>query len=337
MRSPYFLALLIHQAIATGHIPQGRAALFTGFVRQALRREVERGNPLFAPNGLLTDRDIRRITQWTWKSGWELPERGLLLPRLARLALAMQDRGGGGGQVRIGYDDALKLLDHERDEDMVKAGLALSVLDEDPGTEEVLYIHQLVQEYFAGRELAREPDLVRLQTNWRTCEMRAPLTEIIRSLPPGESLPGLETTGWEETALLGAAMSENPDSFVRSMMPFNLVAAGRCAVQPEVLERLSPEIRRDLRAALADRSRDGEADLRVRLAAGLALGLLGDPRFEEGTGPEGSYLRPPVVAIAAGRRSRAGFSATMSGSTRCTSRPAMRSSCTRASGGCCAS
>jgi hypothetical protein len=47
LRSPYFLALLVEQVEATGEMPAGRSALITGFVRQALRREVERGNPLF--------------------------------------------------------------------------------------------------------------------------------------------------------------------------------------------------------------------------------------------------------------------------------------------------
>jgi formylglycine-generating enzyme required for sulfatase activity len=55
-----------------------------------------------------------------------------------------------------------------------------------------------------------------------------------------------------------------------------------------------------LRAALADRCRDPLADLRERLAAGFALGTLGDPRFERIQGPEGSYLRPPLVDIPGG-------------------------------------
>ena len=48
LRSPYYLKLLVAQTTA-GEIPAGRAALFTGFVRQALRREVEGDNALFQP------------------------------------------------------------------------------------------------------------------------------------------------------------------------------------------------------------------------------------------------------------------------------------------------
>jgi len=56
----------------------------------------------------------------------------------------------------------------------------------------------------------------------------------------------------------------------------------------------------DLRWALVGRSRDPEADLRYRIACGLAVGELGDPRFERRVGPFGEYLMPPMVEIAGG-------------------------------------
>lgn len=104
---------MLDQVEAVNEIPRGRAGLFTGFVRQALRREIERGNPLFVPDGLLSERDTRRITQWRWKTPWELPEHGALVPKLTELAFAMQVRSdkGGASHVRIGYDAALDLLD----------------------------------------------------------------------------------------------------------------------------------------------------------------------------------------------------------------------------------
>ena len=301
LRSPYFLSLLTDQMEATGEVPRGRAELFTGFVRQALRREVEGGNPLFAPDGLLTERDIRRITQWSWKTGWDLPERGALVPKLAALAFAMQSEGGGGGQVRVEYDQALELLDHELDEGIVKAGLALSVLDEDLGKDEVLYVHQLVQEYFAGRQMVKTPDPERVRAPWKAREITPRLSEIVETLPPGERLPPLGTTGWEETAILAAAMTENPDAFVRVLMATHVVVAGRAAGQVEVRARLAAATLDDLRQALVRRSTDREADLRSRIDAGLALGMLGDPRFEAREGPHGRYLVPPMVTIPAGR------------------------------------
>lgn len=40
--------------------------------------------------------------------------------------------------------------------------------------------------------------------------------------------------------------------------------------------------------------------MRARIAAGEALGWLGDPRFKRQPGKFGAYLQPPLVEIAAG-------------------------------------
>ena len=44
---------------------------------------------------------------------------------------------------------------------------ALGVLEEDRGRDEVLYVHQLLQEYFAARHLARQPQAALVQQEWR--------------------------------------------------------------------------------------------------------------------------------------------------------------------------
>jgi formylglycine-generating enzyme required for sulfatase activity len=59
-------------------------------------------------------------------------------------------------------------------------------------------------------------------------------------------------------------------------------------------------LRAELRGALVARSRDQTADLRARIDAALALGPLGDPRFERRTGPFGTCLLPPLVTVAGG-------------------------------------
>jgi serine/threonine protein kinase/formylglycine-generating enzyme required for sulfatase activity len=303
MRLPYFLSLLIEHVEATGVMPKGRAGLFTGFVRQSLRREIERDNPLFAPETLLTERDVRRVTQWKWKSDWELPERGPLVPKLADLAFGMQDRRAEGeaSQVRIDFDEALHLLSDEHSEGIVRAGMALSVLNEDTAQDEILFVHQLTQEYFAARRLAANPEPERVRARWRAAEIHPLFVEVIKSLGPGESVPALTTTGWEETVLLAGAMAGDPGAFVRVLAETQLGLAGRCAAQPEVRDRLSPKLLDELRRALVARSRDPEADPRARIEAGLALGHLGDPRFERRTGPDGDYLLAPMVEIAGGR------------------------------------
>jgi len=303
-RSPYFLKLLVEHVEAEGRMPQGRAALFSSLVQQAIRREVERYNPLFAPGEIVTARDTRRVLQAGWRAGsCDLPDEGALVPRLGQLAHGMQERRTGPemSQVRIGYHDALALIDHPRAADIVRAGEALAVLDEDVGRDEVLFRHQLVQEYFAAREFAKAPsaDLVRAES--RAAHIRPSVRELIETLPPGERLPPLPTTGWEETAVLAAAMAADAEGFVRAIAEANLALAGRCAVQAEVRERLGEGYLHELRWALVARSRDREADLRNRIACGLAVGELGDPRFERREGPYGEYLMPPMIEIPGGR------------------------------------
>ena len=302
LRAPFFLALLVEQVEASGDLAEDRAGSFTGFVRQALRREVERDNPLFALEELLSSRDLRRVTQWQWKDGYELPERGALFPKLGALAYGMQEVAddGGASQVRLDLDTALDLLDDAHDEDIVKAGLALAVLDEDPATDELLYRHQLLQEYFAARVLSRRPQPELVASPWRVAEIHPSISDVLASLAPADTLPPLPQTGWEETTLLAAAMAEDKETFLRGLMPHSLTVAGRAAAQPAVRAALGPALLETLRGDLLRRARDPGADPRDRINAADALADLGDPRWERRSGPHGDYLLPPWVAVAGG-------------------------------------
>jgi formylglycine-generating enzyme required for sulfatase activity len=296
-RSPFYLRLLLAQAGADGVAPGGRAALFTGFVRQALLREVTGANPLFRPGHLLDRRDHERLARNEWRTPVDLPGRGPLLPALCRLAFALQGRRAPGetSRVRAPYDDALDLLGGAA-EDLLHAGVALQVLEVQ--WDDVLYVHQLMQEYFAARALAAapQPDLAR--SPWRAADLSPSLDEVLRDLADSDPLPAAPATGWEETFLLAAPMAESPEGFVKALAEESLPLAGQAAAQPDVT--LSSALRDRLRQALVVRSRDPEADLRARIAAARALGELGDPRFERRQGPHGAYLRPPVVSIPAG-------------------------------------
>lgn len=231
----------------------------------------------------------------------QLPDRGPLVPLLTNLAFGMQDREGGATHVRIDVDDALELLGCAHGEEVLRAGVALSVLDEDPASNEVLFVHQLVQEYFAARRFAAAPEAERVRTVWKKAAVTPSLEDVLETLPASDVQPALPTTGWEETVLLAAAMSPDADAFVRGLVETNLPLAGRCAAQSDVRPRLSDAILDDIRHALVRRSRTREADLRARIAAGFALGPLGDPRFERTEGPDGLALVPPVVQVPAGR------------------------------------
>jgi formylglycine-generating enzyme required for sulfatase activity len=299
LRSPYYMKLLVEQA-DEGEIPEGRAALFTGFVRRALRREVKANNPLFAADELLHQRDLRKLTHWRWKTPYELPSRGLLFEKLSTLAYAMQAQRSDqeAAQLRIAYDEALDILDHDRDEDILKAGEALGVLEEDLARDEVLYIHQLLQEYFAAIQLAKTPEPQLVQVAWQDDKVSPNLADTLVRIADSDPLPLLPATGWEETTVLAAAMMENPDRVVAALMKVNLPLAGRCAAQPDV--PVSQALSIELQQALIERAQDPRADLRARIAGGLALGRLGDPRFERHGGLYGEYLLPPLVKIPGG-------------------------------------
>lgn len=299
-RSPYYLKMLIAQSSADGKIPEGRAALFTGFVRQALLREVTAGHPLFRSGGLLEDRDRDRISRHEWRTTYDLPARGPLISSLSALAFGLQERreGSEAAQVRAPLDDALRLLGPNRPEDVLNAGVALQVLEDDRPRDEVLFLHQLLQEYFAARKVASEAeacvaDVVKLaHVPWREAELPA-----VRFESDNDPLPPAPPTGWEETFMLAAAMVP-PDPFLGSLMDVNLPLAGRCAAQPDV--KISLTLRQALQQRLLERSRDAGADLRSRIAAARALGELGDPRFERHEGPFGGYLLPPLIEIPGG-------------------------------------
>jgi formylglycine-generating enzyme required for sulfatase activity len=302
-RWPFFLRLVVEAAAETGRPEGDLAALLTAYVRRALLREVERGNPLLEPGGLVDARDFTRVvSRRGWRTSYELPEGGGLFRGLSALAHGMQVGAieGESSQVRVGWADALAILDGSDGAAVLQVGGDLGLVDEDRAADEVMFQHQLVQEYFAARRMALEPNVDLVRQPWRASEIHPSVGEVIDSLGPGEALPPLPGTGWEETARMAAVMAGEPARFLADLAEANLALAGRAATQPELKGRL-PEDRLDaLRWALVKRSRNPEADLRDRIACGLAVGDLGDPRFERRVGPFGEYLMPPLVAIPGG-------------------------------------
>jgi formylglycine-generating enzyme required for sulfatase activity len=310
--TPFFLDLLVRQIRPDGTLPASRAALFAGFIRVALQREITARSSLFVEEGqdaLLQEGDrawLHRPPRGT--APHELPSRGPLIGRLSALAFAMQrstDRGydesrESARQVRAPEAEVLARLDHRRAPDIVRAAQQLNLLEAIQGARDtdVQFAHQLFQEFFAARVLAEQPEPELVQVEWRAAAIAPGVHALLDTLGRGERLPELPATGWEETTLVAAAMTLDADGFVRDLMAPNLPLAGRCAVAPGVTVR--DTLRAELRAALVARSRDPAADLRARIDAALALGPLGDPRFEQRTGPFGTYLLPPLVTVAGG-------------------------------------
>ncbi len=301
-RSPFYLKMLLAQVGPDGAPPAGRAALFTGFVRQALHREVVADNPPFRRGALLEPHDYDRIIpNDQWRDDVELPDDSPVLQALCRLAFELQRRRSTGdvSRVRARRKEVIALLGEVRGDALLRAGVALQVLEEQFG--DVFYAHQLLQEYFAARALAAAPNPGLARSAWRAGEMSPALNQMLHSLADSDPLPAAPGTGWEETFVLAAAMAAPPEAFIAGLAEANLPLAGRCAAQPDV--EVSAHLRQRLQSQLIERSRDPQADLRARIAAARALGELGDPRFEHCAGPHGDYLLPPMVPIEGGEYS----------------------------------
>ena len=299
-RSPFYLKLLLGQARDESDVLEGRASLFTGFVRTALLRELEKRTPVLSDPGVIAELDQERILRGTWGKSHDLAPRSVLPRALGRLAAGLQETHAGTdlSEVRASYDEALDLLQGEQPERLLRAGVAIQLLDRDESSDEVFFVHQLLQEYFAARHVCAAPQALRVHSPWRASELSPSLAEVLAQLGDSDPVPPAPATGWEETFQLAAAMVDDASAFVAQLAEHNLPLAGLAAAQPDVV--ISSELRRRLQRELIARSRDADADLRARIAAARALGELGDPRLERAKGLEGEYLLPPFVAIEAG-------------------------------------
>lgn len=302
LRSPFYLRLFTDSLRRHSEGPPGRAGLITSFVRRAILREIQRGQPLLSSDLLLTRTDQARLLRGAWQDPADLPAEGVLVPGLARLARAMQTAGSehGRGQVRLPLGEALEALDEPRARPIVEAGLTLDVLSYDRSNGQLMFAHQMIQECFAARSVATAPDPSLAAVAWRVDQVEPRLEALVAGLAPSEPLPPPATSGWEETFEMAAELSEAPEGLLQDLMPHNLLLAARAAVQPSVAARLRPAFVETLGWALVERSRDPGADLRHRIACGLALGRLGDPRLRRQPGPDGDWLAPPMVAIPGG-------------------------------------
>jgi formylglycine-generating enzyme required for sulfatase activity len=323
----YFLKMLVKVAGPTGEIPVDRAELLTAYIRGLLRREYLKPTDLIASPGPLSPDDVERLGALAhdnegWRTPYELLEDSALFDRLGKLAFGMQTKGEATGQtdehfqLTLEYRDALHELTpeagtREQARDILEAACHLSLLEHDQKKNEVQFVHQLIQEYFAGRRVAAEPDPALVRAPWQADAVEERLPKNIN-----EPLPPADSTGWEETFLFAALLTEAREKLVASLTEVNLPLAGRAAAQilASTAQRsatsgdaprrgLSPELMARLRQELMKRMADSGADLRARIAAGKALGELGCPRFAGPRNAKGehAHLIPPLTYIPAGR------------------------------------
>ncbi len=301
LRRPLMLRLLAGQAAEAGALPRGRVGLISGFIRQVLRRELERDHPLLVTGPWFSARDLKRVALVrSWARPHDLPDEGRWVSSLQRLAWTLQGRqaSADGSQVHAPREELKRLLADVPLDELLALGGSLGLLTEDLERDEVAFAHQLFQEYFAARTLAAEPAPHLVLQPWKVEEVHPSLAHCLADLSPAEPLPPLAGTGWEEITLMAAPMSDAPEGFVASLIEVNLPLAGRALLQPEMPP--CPELRLRLQRELAERACDRGADLRARLAAGEVLGRLGDPRFARGESDVGAHLLPPWVRVPGG-------------------------------------
>jgi len=239
--NPYLLLMTAQvYASAGGELPTNRARLFAAFVDTLLGREKKRH-----------------------KKGWIEAEHQK--DGLAGLAYAMRtERGRGTTVERMWAVDRLCRAVPDCDTDrLLYLATSASLLDVDDAS--VRFHHQLLQEYFAAREMGRR---------------------VAAGEPLGYYwLPDRwwEPSGWEETAILMTGMKADASLLLEDLLAVNPVVAARCLV--EAGAQADDNARRRIVTALTSALCDDRAEATARALAGRLLAKLGDPRPGVGVDP----------------------------------------------------
>ncbi len=252
-----------------------RAELNSGLAWRRLRREHGRHGDAWLNPHLLTDLDRRQVASEShWHSHLlQLPDEGDLVRGLDAVGCALHQQGA---HVSV----PAKALPWPSNLRAASADWRSAVKDLGLGEVELggqfRFTHQLWQEFFAARGLSLTPDApIDLSP--------PPLRDMAEVNQRGllEPLPGPGVSRWEEAAKMAVQLAAPADAerWVRRLRDDNLALAARATLAsrsavPEALQH-------ELRQRLLTRSRDAAVDLRLRIEAGLLLGDLGDPRYED--------------------------------------------------------
>jgi formylglycine-generating enzyme required for sulfatase activity len=287
VRNPYYLSILAYIVAEGGAWPEGRAALLRGFVELLLGREATRNHPDW-PGSEPLQAALSALAEAVQPLG-----EGTRLPRREMLARIPGRVEGRDGAVETPPVTVLRL------------GLAATLLDTElaPGGEEqVRFYHHQLQEYFAARALlarfrAGENGSTGLADRWRQ-------PRLAREMPdPGplgdfEPLPPPPTTGWEEPTVLAAALAPDPEAMVEAVRQANPALAARCLAESGMARPAA--LVETVQAELVHEMGDEGVHLRARIAAGEALGDLGDLRFRKVEVEGQRALLAPLVYVPAG-------------------------------------
>lgn len=316
-------------------VPKDRAELFTRHVLDltlsAMNKEGLTKDRIEAVLGSEAIKRLKLPSINETGSGYKLPPDGDFFANLTNLAYGMQKTGlrtkgaeavyaemgsTDGAHVTILRDQALSYFAQGRDAQVaveacnLACDISILKVKDDVSGSELRFSHQLLQEYFAARRIAAEPEPILVKETWRVGEVEPSLEELQEKTDPDNPIPMPHRAGWHETYMLAAPMASDPVVFVEGLKEKNLAMAGSAA--SAILQgtdggraaQLSRSIDVNaLKAKLLERVRNPDADLRARIAAGNALGELGHPKFEAGPCDRNGapqWLLPPMVSVPQG-------------------------------------
>ncbi|GAB4547537.1 MAG: hypothetical protein OHK0023_09060 [Anaerolineae bacterium] len=302
-RVPYLLRLLTDLLNEVGEIPTGRADTFTRLVQRLILQAWNKQPPVLTGGTVITLHDIAAIQEALNNLNFRhyLPDQAILINALSKFALNIQTMFQGA--PHLSYMSAIELIanaasNQVQGDQVLSAGYEINVLNVEFTPEySYRFFHHLLQEYFAARRMAQFPNYTLIESKWHVDDLE-PFERVILSTPDIDPIPQLPSTGWEVTTVMAAALTNPADTetFIRNLIGVNLPYAAYCAAAPDVRERVSAELLKELQDRLIERCQHPQADLRARIEAAYALGELGDPRFVRA----GRYILPPLIKIAGG-------------------------------------
>ncbi len=309
------LTLLEQVLTPAGDFPDGRADLFSAYLCRLIAREGEKHGSLF--DRLFSEDELTDFRDAARPSNGDAGQTAFRLKLICQpnhLFDALSDQAYQRQRAvireerqevsfeRIQLRSALREAFGVTKGDLIlKAAEALNLLVATEDRKVLRFRHQQFQEFFAARQLANGGELALARAPHRPDEFHQSLEQIRANMQPWQELPGVDRSGWEETALMAAELAADRDAFVDKLAGVNLPLAGQCAAN--LVSRINRFI--PLAESLLARMRDPRSDLRARIAAGKALGemqaleVLGYQSLNDSSGRRIAWL-PPTEPIPGG-------------------------------------
>jgi len=278
-KTPFWLVMISRLSGKDG-LPRNRADLIGRFIREWLDYESNRPQGR-TPSDLQRNAFMEGMTQLAWTGLTKSQNYTFIQKEACKLLEAKQ--------TSLKAEDILGLA-HD-----------CSLISEE--TDNLRFHHQLLQEYFAARELAQQflagKNLTKLwKTPWRRWKF-------VRSR--WDPLPPPPLTGWEEAIILAAGMMDatQAENLTLHVVEHTPPLAARCVLESGAIigDRTIETVKARLQSAL----QNPRVRLPARLAAGKMLAKLGDPRLlkrrgevELTEGKKTAFIAPDWLDVPAG-------------------------------------